>query len=161
MKIVTTAPPERRTCVVCEELLPTAEPGVPLCVRCGADPAQARRRIVARLNAAQDIPRAAWLRLNRAVDALSPEEAPRWERMRAALDSALGGTANVETVDRVREMWRAIDRGKAPPALAAVVIAYEDNWWAGEEGAALAERAQRQLDKLDAWLAAQTEREAA
>ena len=160
MKIVTAPPSPRVTCVVCEELLPTAEDGAPLCVRCGHDPAAARRRILVRLEGARAVPHAAWVALNRAVDALTPEEVERWGRMRAALESALGGTAPMDVRARVRETQAAIDRGACPPALAAAWVAYESNWWAGEEGAALAERAQRQLSRLDAWLAA-TEKEPA
>jgi hypothetical protein len=160
MKIQTEPPPARRTCVACELLLPPASGDAPLCALCAEDVAAARRRAEARVAWAVEVPRHAWIALNRAVDALGPDEGAKWERMRAAIDASLAGTADEDTRARLRQARGALDRG-ASPALNAVWTAYEGHYWACADGAQRAEAAGRRLERLDVWIAAQNERRAA
>lgn len=153
MKIQTEAPPARRTCAACELLLPPVADAAPLCAYCAEEPETACRRIVARADAARAGEKAAWLTLNRAVDALPSDLAPRWERMREALEAKQLGTADEPTVARLREARAALDRGALPP-LANVWAAYEAHWWARADAERRIERAQRKLEEVEAWLAA-------
>ena len=157
---IRTAPPApaRRVCVGCDMLSEPARPDAPLCVHCAPDPANARARIARRARAAEAILDAAQRRLFATIAALSVEDRERWHRFDHARRLVADGMADEVTRKRVSVTTDAL-KSNSPrmgPALCLVWAADEAWWWARQEHAAHARRAQKQTDVLDAWLKTQT-----
>jgi hypothetical protein len=125
---------ERCTCQVCGLQGEVARPQATVCAHCANDPERARALLAARIEGSTQRATAAWLHLNRAVDAVEAAGlADRWARLRQALEEVHILTADAATQARVRQALDAAqsaDTTKLPAPLAQALLGYEAHYWA-------------------------------
>lgn len=126
----------RCTCQICGLYAEAARPKASVCAGCAAAPDKARSLLDARMDGAKRNVEAAWLHLNRAVDAVNAAGmAERWGAMRQALDEYHLLCADEATHRRVERAQRAVEVGDealVPAPLAQAFRAYEAFYWASD-----------------------------
>jgi hypothetical protein len=126
----------RCTCQVCGLYAEAARPKATVCAECARDVEAARAHVAAKVAATARRAEAAWLHLNRCVDAAhAAGMGERWGAMRQALEEVHALCASAETTARVRKATVAAEAGNTelvPAELAAALLAHEDFYWASD-----------------------------
>ena len=126
----------RCTCQVCGLYAEAARPKATVCAECARDPEAARGHVQTKADAARRRAEAAWVHLNRCVDAATAAGmTARWQALRQALEEVHALCADTDTTARVRRATRAAEAGNTdlvPAELAAALLAHEDYYWASD-----------------------------
>jgi hypothetical protein len=126
----------RCNCQVCGLYAEAARPKAQVCAECARDPEAARAHVAGKVSAAARRAEAAWLHLNRAVDAAEAAGfGERWGAMRQALEEVHALCADAETTARVRRATVAAEAGNTdlvPAELTQALLAHENFYWASD-----------------------------